>query len=48
MNHIEKIIKERHSVRNYLDKEIEEEKINKLNKKIKEINEKEKLNIQLS
>ena len=47
MNHIEKIIKERHSVRNYLDKEIEQEKIDKLNKKIKEINEKEKLNIQL-
>lgn len=44
---IEKIIKERHSVRSYLDKEIEEEKINKLNNLITKINENENLNIQL-
>ena len=47
MENIEKIIKERHSVREYLDKEIEKEKVNELNKLIKSINEKEDLNIQL-
>lgn len=47
MNNIEKIIKERHSVRSYLDKEIEKEKVDILNKLINKINEEEKLNIQL-
>ena len=47
MNDIERIIKERHSVRSYLDKKIEQEKINVLNTLISDINEKENLNIQL-
>ena len=47
MEDIEKLIKERHSVRDYLDKEIEQAKVDELNKLIKSINEKEKLNIQL-
>ena len=44
---IEKIIKERHSVRNYLDKEIEKEKVLELQKEIDKINEENELNIQL-
>lgn len=44
---IEKIIKERHSVRSYLDKEIEKDKVEVLNKLIEKINTKEHLNIQL-
>ena len=47
MDNIEKLIRERHSVRSYLDKEIEKEKVNEINKLICEINEKENLNIQL-
>lgn len=47
MDNIEKLIRERHSVRSYLDKEIEKEKISEINKLIFEINEKENLNIQL-
>ncbi|MBQ8891606.1 MAG: nitroreductase family protein [Bacilli bacterium] len=43
----EKLIRERHSVRSYLDKEIEQVKINELNKLISSINEQENLNIQL-
>ena len=46
MNDLETIIRERHSVRNYLDKEIEEEKVDVINKLISEINAKENLNIQ--
>ena len=47
MEKIEKLIKERHSVRSYLDKKIENEKVNKLNELINSINKKEGLNIQL-
>ena len=47
MKDIESIIRERHSVRSYLDKEIEKEKVDVLNELINDINEKEKLNIQL-
>ena len=47
MEKIEKLIKERHSVRSYLAKEIENEKVNKLNELINSINKKEGLNIQL-
>lgn len=47
MDKNEKLIKERHSVRSYLDKEIETEKTNILNKLIEDINKKENLNIQL-
>ena len=47
MKDIERIIKERHSVRSYLNKKIEDEKVDQLNNLINEINEKEKLNIQL-
>lgn len=43
----EKLIRERHSVRNYLDKKIEKEKIDILNNLISNINKKEDLNIQL-
>lgn len=42
-----KIIKERHSVRQYEDKKIEDEKREILNKLIAEINQKEDLNIQI-
>ena len=42
----EKIIKERHSVRSYLDKDIDKEIITELNKMIHLINESENLNIQ--
>ncbi len=44
---IEKIINERHSVRSYLDKEIEKDKITKLNNEINSINKNNNLNIQL-
>ncbi len=47
MNNIEKLIKERHSVRSYLDKEIELDKVNELNKLIEEANKEANLNIQL-
>ena len=47
MEKIEKLIKERHSVRSYLDKKIENEKVSKLNDLINSINKKEGLNIQL-
>lgn len=47
MKDIDKLIKERHSVRSYLDKEIENNKVDELNKLIEEINKKEDLNIQL-
>ena len=47
MHDIEKIIRERHSVRNYLDKQIEVDKVNELNNLITSINENENLNIQL-
>lgn len=47
MKDIEKIIKDRHSVRNYLDKEIEESKVDELIKLINRINKNEDLNIQL-
>lgn len=43
----EKIIRERHSVRSYLDKKIEQVKVDELNELIKDINEQENLNIQL-
>ena len=45
MNYLE-LINERHSVRKYLDKEIELEKIDLINQKVKEINEQSGLNIQ--
>ena len=45
MNYLE-LINERHSVRKYLDKEIELEKIDLINQKVKEINEHSGLNIQ--
>ncbi|MBR4230863.1 MAG: nitroreductase family protein [Bacilli bacterium] len=47
MNNIEKLIEERHSVRSYLDKDIEKEKIDVLNNLISSINESQHLNIQL-
>ncbi len=47
MREMEKIIKERHSVRSYLDKEIEKKKVDELNELIDIINKKEDLNIQL-
>ena len=47
MDNIEKIIRERHSVRNYLDKDIEEEKILVLNEMINKFNTANSLNIQL-
>ena len=47
MDKNEKLIRERHSVRSYIDKEIETEKTNILNKLIEDINKKENLNIQL-
>ena len=47
MMNIEKILKERHSVRKYLDKPIEKEKVDKLNKLIDKINKENELNIQL-
>ena len=47
MENIEKLIRERHSVRSYIDKEIENEKVKKINDLINSINEKENLNIQL-
>ena len=47
MNNIEKIIRERHSVRSYLEKEIEKEKVDELNKLIMDMNKNNKLHIQL-
>ena len=47
MNNIDKLIKERHSVRSYLDKDIEKDKIQVLNKLIDEYNKNNDLNIQL-
>ena len=47
MNNIDKIIKERHSVRSYLDKDIEEDKVQVLNQLIDEYNKNNDLNIQL-
>lgn len=47
MKDIEKLVKERHSVRSYLDKEIENNKVEELNELIDDINKKEDLNIQL-
>lgn len=47
MKDIEKIIRERHSVRKYTDKEIEKEKIDKLNALIEECNKEANLHIQL-
>ena len=47
MKNIEKLIRERHSVRNYLEKSIEDEKVKELNKLIDEINKENDLNIQL-
>ena len=47
MGNIEKIIRERHSVRSYLDKKIEKEKVDELNELINSINENNNLNIQL-
>lgn len=47
MDNIEKIIKERHSVRSYLDKEIEKEKIDILNDLITEYNKEGNLHVQL-
>ncbi|MBR1627366.1 MAG: nitroreductase [Bacteroidales bacterium] len=44
---IKDAIKQRHSVRNYLDKPIEEEKVNILLKEIEKINKENDLNIQL-
>ena len=44
---IDKIIRERHSVRKYLDKEIEKDKVEKLNKIINKINKENELHIQL-
>ena len=44
---IEKIIYNRHSVRRYLDKNIEPDKVKKLNDLIEKINKEENLNIQL-
>lgn len=47
MDNIDKIIKERHSVRSYLTKEIEKEKVEILNDLINKINKEQDLNIQL-
>lgn len=47
MSDIEKIIRERHSVRSYLSKEIEKDKVKNLNKLIDSINKESNLNIQL-
>lgn len=47
MDNVEELIKSRHSVRKYLDKEIESDKVSELNKLIKDINEKGEFNIQL-
>ena len=47
MKDIEKIIRERHSVRSYLDKEIEKDKVKVLNELIDSINKENDLNIQL-
>lgn len=44
---IEEIVKRRHSVRSYTDKEIEKEKVDILNNLINKINNDENLNIQL-
>ena len=43
MNYLE-LIKERHSVRKYLNKEIEKEKIDLINQKVQEINKLSGLN----
>ena len=47
MENIEKIIRERHSVRSYLDREIEKEKQKAINELINKINKEQNLNIQL-
>ena len=47
MKTIEELVKERHSVRTYLDKKIEKEKVEVLNKLIDEVNKDNDLNIQL-
>ena len=47
MENIEKIIRERHSVRSYLDREIEKEKQKAINELINKINKGQNLNIQL-
>ncbi|MBR1883355.1 MAG: nitroreductase [Clostridia bacterium] len=47
MDNVEDIIKSRHSVREYLSKEIESEKVDRLNETIESINKEEQLNIQL-
>ena len=39
MNNMEEVIKARHSVREYLDKPIEEDKVNKLNTIIEKCNQ---------
>ena len=44
---IDKIIKERHSVRKYIDKQIEKDKVDKLNNLIDKINKDNDLHIQL-
>ena len=41
------LMKERHSVRSYLDKQIEEEKVKLLSEKVEEVNKKSGLHIQL-
>ena len=45
MNHIE-LIRDRHSVRNYLDKPIETEKVERLKEKIEECNAAGRLHMQ--
>lgn len=47
MKDIDRIIRERHSVRKYTDKEIEKEKVDKLNTLIEGYNKEENLHIQL-
>ena len=47
MNDYENLVRSRHSVRKYLDKEIELNKIEELNRIIKEYNQEAELNIQL-
>lgn len=47
MKDIERLINERHSVRSYLDKQIESDKVSVLNNLIKECNNAANLNIQL-
>ena len=47
MANYDNLIKSRHSVRKYLDKEIETSKINELNTFIEECNKKADLNMQL-